>query len=103
MAKKKKTESTASLRDYAILERPVITEKAAAEGMIVLKVDSRATKTEIKKAAERIFNVGVEAVRTVNVLGKPKRTARSVGRRASFKKAYITLKAGETVDLLEGI
>ena len=103
MAKKKKTESTASLRDYAILERPVITEKAAAEGMIVLRVDSRATKTEIKTAAERVFKVAVATVRTINVLGKPKRAGKSVGRRASFKKAYITLKAGETVDLLEGI
>jgi large subunit ribosomal protein L23 len=68
-----------------------------------MKVDPRATKSEIRQAVERVFSVKVDAVRTCTFLGKTKRTARGVGRRAGFKKAYVTLAEGSKIDLVEGL
>lgn len=88
---------------WDIIKSPVITEKAlmakdeSADGrqLLTFRVDTRATKPEIKSAVERIFNVQVDAVRTLNYAGKLKRRGRIEGRRPSWKKAYVTLKAGE--------
>lgn len=107
MAKDKK-EKLASVADYATLLKPVITEKSSLVGSsqgggVVFRVDRRATKTDVKHAVERIFNVEVDKVRTVSYLGKMKRTARTVGRRVNFKKAYVTLKPGFSIDLVEGV
>lgn len=109
MAQVAKTASSgnASVKDYGVLLRPVITEKSsgAAGGgsRIVFRVDTRASKDDIRKSVERAFNVKVAAVNTVNYMGKPKRTTRSAGRRASFKKAYVTLAAGQTINVIEGV
>lgn len=90
---------------WDILKSPVITEKAIrakeesveeGQGQILsFRVDRHATKTEIKSAVEKIFNVKVDHVRTVNCMGKIKRQGRFEGRRPSWKKAYVTLKKGE--------
>lgn len=102
-----KGRGTAWVKDYGILIAPIITEKSAQVGgagtTVVFEVDSRASKTEIKDAVQRIFNVLVAKVRTANFLGKPKRTMRSEGRRAGYKKAYVTLKEGQKIELVEGI
>jgi large subunit ribosomal protein L23 len=107
MAKKKETKGTATVQSYGILLSPVITEKSSLIGSggstLVFRVAKTATKDEIRSAVQRVFQVDVSAVRTCNYMGKPKRTTRSIGRRAAFKKAYVTLKEGQTIDLVEGL
>ena len=88
---------------WDIIKAPVITEKAlvakeeSADGrqLLTFRVDRRATKPEIKSAVEKIFNVQVDAVRTLNYEGKMARRGRFEGRKPSWKKAYVTLKAGQ--------
>jgi large subunit ribosomal protein L23 len=88
---------------WDILRAPVVTEKAmlareeTAEGrqLLMLRVDRNATKPEIKTAMETIFNVKVADVRTVNYQGKKKRRGLHEGRRPAWKKAYVTLQAGQ--------
>jgi large subunit ribosomal protein L23 len=65
----------------------------------VFKVASTATKLEIKKAIELLFNVEVEKVNTLNTKGKSKRFGKTLGRRSDVKKAYVTLKAGQDVEM----
>ena len=89
-------------RIYDILQAPVISEKSSAaqqdKNTLVFKVLKDATKDEIKAAVETLFNVKVEAVRTLNFQGKVRRTARGFGKRSDWKKAYVTLPAGTSVD-----
>ena len=88
---------------WDIIKAPVITEKALiakeesqdGKQLLTFRVDTRATKPEIKTAVEKIFDVEVESVRTVNYLGKNVRRGRHEGRRPSWKKAYVTLKEGQ--------
>lgn len=104
MAKKEREAGEAAyVQDYAILLGPVITEKASTAGGVVFKVHPKATKTEIKEAIERVFKVRVAKIATANYMGKPKRTARSAGRRANYKKAYVTLKEGQQIEIIEGL
>ena len=69
---------------------------------IVFKVATDATKAEIKAAVEKLFEVKVEAVRTLNVMGKTKRTGARVGKRSDWKKAYVTLVPGQDIDFMGG-
>lgn len=89
-------------RVFKVLVGPHISEKATvlADGksQFVFKVATDATKLEIKKAVESLFNVKVAAVNTVSVLGKSKRTARGLGKRNDWKKAYIALQPGQDLD-----
>jgi len=88
---------------WDIIKAPVITEKALiakeetqdGKQLLTFRVDRAATKPEIKSAVERIFDVRVDAVRTVNYAGKMKRRGRHEGRRPSWKKAYVTLEEGQ--------
>ena len=86
-----------------ILRAPVISEKSSAaqqdKNTLVFKVLKDATKDEIKAAVETLFNVKVEAVRTLNFQGKVRRTARGFGKRSDWKKAYVTLPEGTQLDL----
>ncbi|MDD2841743.1 MAG: 50S ribosomal protein L23, partial [Tolumonas sp.] len=59
-------------------------------------------KAEIKAAVEKLFEVKVEAVRTLNVVGKTKRTGSRMGRRSDWKKAYVTLVEGQDIDFVGG-
>jgi len=103
---------------WDILKSPVVTEKSVilkedstdedsdrkAGQVLTFKVDKKATKIDIKGAVEDIFNVKVAAVRTVNYDGKLKCRGRIEGRRASFKKANVTLRKGEPmIDYSEAI
>ena len=85
-----------------ILVAPVVSEKStiAAEesNQFVFKVKKVATKLEIKKAVELMFNVEVDSVQVLNVKGKVKRFGRSLGKRSDWKKAYVKLKAGHDID-----
>ena len=86
-----------------IVKAPVITEKAANlgqnEGKYVFKVDPRANKTEIKQAIEKLFNVKVQDVRTINVKPKKRRVGRYAGLTNRSKKAIVTLAEGQTIEL----
>jgi large subunit ribosomal protein L23 len=90
----------------SIIQEPVITEKATIlrEGnKYAFRVDSKANKIQIRQAVEEIFSVTVESVRTVKVPSKPKRQGLYQGRRAGWKKAYVTLKAGDSIEITENI
>jgi large subunit ribosomal protein L23 len=94
--------------DYTVLLEPMITEKAAMIGGadhtgVVFKVARKASKDQIREAVENIYSVQVESIRTANYLGKPKRSGRSAGRRAAYKKAFIRLKPGFAIELIEGV
>jgi large subunit ribosomal protein L23 len=84
---------------YDIIRRPVITEKGLTlkeqDKTLCFEVSTRASKTQIKEAIERIFKVKVQAVRTMNVPGKERRRGRFTGYRPDWKKAYVTLRDGE--------
>lgn len=86
-----------------IVKAPVITEKAAnlgqQRGQYVFKVDSKANKTEIKQAIEKLFKVKVQEIRTLNVKPKKRRVGRYAGLTNRSKKAIVTLAEGQTIEL----
>ena len=85
-----------------VLVAPIVSEKAtsAAEknNQVLFKVLRDATKPEIKAAVELMFEVKVDTVRVVNVAGKAKRFGGRPGKRSDFKKAYVSLAEGQTID-----
>jgi len=91
---------------YQILEKPVLSEKSIKLGegeqakQYVFKVFINANKKEIKKAVEEAFGVHVIQVNTMRVQGKIKRVRYQLGRRSDWKKAYVTLKEGESITLI---
>lgn len=90
--------------DYRdIIIAPVITEKStditSNELKYVFKVNAKANKNQIKLAIEKIFNVKVESVNTINVQGKKKRVGRYSGMTNKYKKAIVTLKSGNKIEL----
>lgn len=93
--------------DYAdILIKPVVSEKANAlreQNKYVFIVHPSASKTEIKEAVKKLFNVKVIDCTTVNVMGKMKRLRGKSGMTSSYKKAIVRLAAGETIQAFEGV
>lgn len=90
----------------AIIRKPIITEKASIfrEGdTYTFQVDPGANKIQIRQAIEALFDVRVKSVRTVSVPSKPRRQGVFAGRRSGWKKAYITLKPGESIAVMENI
>eukprot|EP00055_Hartaetosiga_balthica_P003313 m.7313 g.7313 ORF g.7313 m.7313 type:complete len:101 (+) comp2766_c0_seq1:1751-2053(+) len=89
-----------------VLLAPHVSEKStmAAEGnnAVVFKVVKDANKAEIKAAVEKLFEVEVSSVRTLNVKGKTKRHGQSFGKRSDWKKAYVVLKEGQDIDFVGG-
>lgn len=94
------------LRDYDVVKRPLLTEKLDLDrennNAYAFEVDRRATKIEVRRAVERLFQVSVLGVRTQVVRGKPKRIGRSIGHRSTWKKAIVKLKKGDEIDFVEG-
>jgi large subunit ribosomal protein L23 len=92
---------------YEIIKGPVVTEKSTAQGAegnkVVFWVDTKANKKEVKEAVEKVFNVTVLCVNTHKVPGKLKRMGRFSGKRSTRKKAYITLKQGDKIEIFEGV
>ena len=85
-----------------IIKAPIITEKSStlAEGnVITFSVDPKANKVQIKQAVEKIFNVKVESVNTINVKPRKKRVGKYVGKTNKVKKAIVKLKEGSTIEL----
>lgn len=88
-----------------ILIRPIVTEKSTAlmeQGKYTFRVPLAATKIQIRQAVEQICKVKVQAVNTMRYEGKLKRMGRTQGRRSDWKKAVVTLKPGEAIELFEG-
>ena len=93
-------------RNYNVLVGPLVTEKAtmlSEHGQIAFRVRLDATKAEIRRAVENLFDVKVTAVNTLRVKGKTKLFRGRRGRRAGYKKAIITLAEGQNVDYLAGL
>ena len=85
-----------------IIKAPIITEKSsalAANNVMTFSVDVRANKTQIKQAIEKIFNVKVDSVNTINVKPKKKRVGRYVGKTNKVKKAIVKLEKGSSIEL----
>jgi len=106
---------------HEILIRPIVTEETSrlqfnpgrirkrhadkdipVRPRIAFVVDRDATKIEIRRAVESMFDVHVTSVNTMNVMGKERRVGRHIGRRPSWKKAIVTLAEGEMVDVFGG-
>jgi large subunit ribosomal protein L23 len=88
-----------------VLIRPLVTEKSTVlqeRGKYVFQVDMNATKDDVARAVEWAFNVGVASVNTLKVRGKVKRYGRRPAKMPDWKKAVVTLKPGNTIQLFEG-
>ncbi len=89
-----------------VLQRPVITEKNTilqAQNKYAFEVAKEATKPQIKQAVEKAFRVKVSAVNIVIVSGKTRRIGRRVYNTPSWKKAFVTLRAGDKIEFFEGV
>ena len=95
-----------TIEDFDVLLGPIVTEKATSlseHGQIVFKVRIDATKIQIRRAVERLFDVKVTRVNTIRVTGKTKLFRQTLGRRSNYKKAVVTLAEGQNIDYLAGL
>jgi large subunit ribosomal protein L23 len=91
---------------YDVIRAPVITEKAtmaSENAQVVFSVRLDATKPQIREAVERLFNVKVKAVNTMNRAGKRKRFRGIPGKQKNMKKAVVTLEEGHSIDVTTGL
>jgi large subunit ribosomal protein L23 len=93
---------------YDILKRPIVTEKSnsqvGADNQYTFEVDRRANKIQVKDAVETAFNVKVETVNIINIPAKKGRYGRlMVTKKSAQKKAVVTLAAGNSIQLFEGV
>ncbi len=94
------------IRNYDVIIEPVITEKAtlaSESNQVVFNVARNATKPEIKRAVEALFGVKVTSVNTLVRKGKVKRFRNRIGRQSDVKKAIVTLKDGDSIDVTTGL
>ena len=95
-----------SERVLKILLAPHITEKGAIAGetsnQYVFRVATDASKPEIKQAVEQLFNVNVDTVRVVNTKGKTKRSSTGMGKRKDWRKAYVRVQEGQSIEFAGG-
>lgn len=97
---------TIALHDYDTVLRPIITEKStlvAEDNKVIFEVKIDATKPQIKAAIENLFKVDVTGVNTMLIKGKTKRFRGHLGRRNDVKKAIVTIKDGQSVDITTGL
>lgn len=91
---------------YRTVVRPVVTEKTSAayqsRGEYVFEVASDATKPAIRSAIEKLFGVKVAGINTMNVRGKVRRVGKTAGTRPNWKKAIVTLREGDKIEIFEG-
>ncbi|MDQ7090234.1 MAG: 50S ribosomal protein L23 [Methylococcales bacterium] len=96
--------SIAESKIASVLLGPVISEKSSVaaeeQSRIVFKVQKSATKHQIKKSVELMFDVKVDSVQVLNVKGKVKRFGRALGKRSDWKKAYVKLKPGHDIEFV---
>ena len=89
-----------------VIIRPIVSEKSyalAAADRYTFRVHPDAHKTEIRQAVERLFEVHVVEVRTMNVRAKPKRRGLTTGHTRQWKKAIVQVRAGETIPVFAGL
>jgi len=90
-----------------IVISPLVTEKGTIVGeksnQVVFRIRPGTSKDKIRSVIEDLFKVSVVKVRTANFLGKERRRGRTSGRRPNWKKAYITLKEGDRIEIFEGL
>jgi large subunit ribosomal protein L23 len=95
------------MSDHGVILAPMITEKGSTVGeksnQVVFRVRPDASKPAIRELVEELFKVSVLKVRTINFMGKKRRRGRVVGKRPDWKKAYVTLKAGDKIEFFEGL
>ncbi len=95
-----------TLHVFQVLRRPIVTEKSTilqdGQNKYAFEVDLRANKAQVKAAVERSFSVSVLDVNVVMVKGKRKRFGRRMTSRPSWKKALVSLKAGDKIQIFEG-
>ena len=97
---------SAKANHYDVIRKPIITEKAtmaSEHNAVVFQVAMDATKPMIKEAVEAVFGVKVKAVNTTITKGKTKRFKGRPGVRSDVKKAYVTLEAGNSIDVSTGL
>ena len=89
-----------------VIRAPLVSEKgtllAESTNQVLFKVRPEANKIEVRQAVESLFKVKVVKVRIARYLGKVRRVGRNMGRRPGWKKAYVTLKEGDKIDLFGG-
>ncbi len=92
---------------HQVIQRPIVTEKSAIAreeaNIATFRVDPEATKHDIRRAVELLFEVKVENVRTMNQPGKKRRVGKKIGRKPSWKKAIVELAPGNTIEYFEGV
>jgi len=91
---------------YEVLRRPLVTEKSTtlqASGKYAFEVDKKANKMQIKEAVEKAFKVKVTTVNVINNSSEKKRVGRKMTVTPSWKKAIVTLKPGDKIQLFEGV
>lgn len=89
-----------------VLKKPIVSERSmglTTENKYSFYVDPKANKIEIKQAVQELFKVTVTDVNTMNVKGKTKRMGKHLGRTANRKKAIVTLKEGDKIEIFEGM
>ncbi|MBI5850725.1 MAG: 50S ribosomal protein L23 [Planctomycetes bacterium] len=89
---------------YGVIEKPLVTEKSTVlqdiRNQYSFRVDPSSNKSEIKKAVETLFDVKVEAVNVMNVPGKFRRALGRIGKSRDWKKAVVTLRAGDRIEIV---
>ena len=91
----------------SVVISPLVTEKGTVvsekSNQVVFRIRPNASKAQIREVIEDSFKVTVVKIRTANFLGKQRRRGRTLGRRPNWKKAYITLKEGDRIEIFEGL
>lgn len=94
------------MHPFEVLRRPVVTEKVTRQtdrGVYTFEVALDATKIQIKEAVERAFNVNVIRVNTSRLMGKRRRSGKHWGMTPTWKKAVVSIQAGQKIDFFEGV
>ena len=95
-----------TIKDFKTIIKPIITEKSSMGSeynQVTFQVQKTSSKKEIKLAIENIFKVKVKKVNTSIVKGKLKSFRSSLGKRSDYKKAFVTLEEGQTIDINAGV
>jgi len=92
---------------HDVIRRPLVTEKSSIgreeQNLATFAVDPRATKHDIRRAVEQLFDVRVVRVRTMRQPRKKRRVGMKIGRRAEWKKALVELAEGQSIEFFEGV
>ncbi len=94
------------MHPFDVLRRPIVTEKVtrqAVHGVYTFEVALTATKIQIKEAVELAFNVNVVNVNTLRLMGKRRRVGKKSGMTPTWKKAIVTIQAGQKIEFFEGV